>query len=374
MGSSPFSVTTFIVAFALAAAVSASATVVVRRIASRWRVVDDPASAPERKRHVQPTPLLGGVAIYVAFTVVLWGAVAFVPALLGGYLQLKHLVGMTVGGFLLMIGGVLDDRYGLRPSRQFLFPLLAAGVTIAAGIGIPYITNPLGGTIGLESVSWTLFTLDGLPYRIVLWADLFAFVWLLGMMYTTKFLDGLDGLVSGITVIGSLVLFVLSLQKTVGQPETAFLAILLAGAAAGFLLFNFHPARIFLGEGGSVYLGYLLGVVSIISGAKVATALLVMGIPILDVVWLMIRRTFIERRTPTAPDAKHLHFRLLDAGFSHRGAVFFLYALTAGFGAASLFVAGTEKLILLVVLTVVMLIIGVGVVTAYRVRQRLRAS
>jgi len=189
------------------------------------------------------------------------------------------------------------------------------------------------------------------------------------MIYTTKLLDGLDGLVSGITIIGSIVLFFLSLTPGVIQPETALLCIILAGASLGFLFFNFHPAKIFLGETGSTFTGFMLGTLAIISGGKIATALLIMGIPILDVLWVIGRRLW-QRQSPfRSADRKHLHFRLLDIGFSHRGAVLFLYVVSAMFGSVALSVQGKYKLVVLVVLVIFMLVLGAVVVLKARKKE-----
>lgn len=283
----------------------------------------------------------------------------------------KYLIGLFIAGGLIMVGGYLDDKHNLKPSRQIVWPILACLAVIASGVGIAYITNPFGGVLNLDRISIKIFTINNIPYYFTLFADLFAFVWLMGMTYTTKFLDGLDGLVAGITTIGSLVLFFLSLDKVVAQPETALLAIILAGAMAGFLFFNFHPAKIFLGEGGSLFAGFMLGVLSIISGAKIATALLIMGIPILDVLWVIIRRTFFEKKSPFGTaDKKHFHFRLLDAGLSHRQAVLLLYFISVLFGLSALFTAGRQKLIALLILTAIMIIAGLAVVLAYRRRSK----
>lgn len=247
---------------------------------------------------------------------------------------------------------------------------MAALIIIVSGIGINYITSPLGGTIELDTVKWQIFSINGLPYHITLFADLFTIAWLLGMVYTTKFLDGLDGLVSGTCVIGSLVLFFLSLRPEVMQPETAMLCVILAGVAAGFLIFNFHPAKIFLGEGGSTFIGFTLGTLAIISGGKIATALLCMGLPVLDVVWVIARRV-ITKKSPLKGDRKHLHFRLLDIGFSHKRAVLFLWFLSACFGITALFLKSRGKLIALGVLALIMIILAVVLVWAYRRKKQL---
>ena len=350
-----------IAAFVLAAGL----TPLVRRWALRRHVIDNANLAPDRKIHPLPIPLGGGVALFLAFTIVSWAVALLTPDLFGGFFLPKHLVGMTVAGVVLIVGGYLDDRYHLTASRQVLFPVVAALGIIAVGIGVTYITNPFGGTVDLTHPAWQLFTLGGRPYRIVLFADLFAFAWLLATTYTTKILDGLDGLVAGVTTIGGIVIAVLSLTKEVTQPETALLAVTLAGAAAGFLIWNWHPAKIFLGEGGSTYTGFMLGTLAIIAGGKIATALLILGIPALDVAWAILRRLSGKRKA-TQADRGHLHFRLLDAGLTVRQAVLLLYTVTAVFGSVTLVTRGQQKVYALIALALVMVTLAVAVILAYR--------
>ena len=350
-----------IAAFVLAAGL----TPLVRRWALRRHVIDNANLAPDRKIHPLPIPLGGGVALFLAFTIVSWAVALLTPDLFGGFFLPKHLVGMTVAGVVLIVGGYLDDRYHLTASRQVLFPVVAALGIIAVGIGVTYITNPFGGTVDLTHPAWQLFTLGGRPYRIVLFADLFAFAWLLATTYTTKILDGLDGLVAGVTTIGGIVIAVLSLTKAVTQPETALLAVTLAGAAAGFLIWNWHPAKIFLGEGGSTYTGFMLGTLAIIAGGKIATALLILGIPALDVAWAILRRLSGKRKA-TQADRGHLHFRLLDAGLTVRQAVLLLYTVTAVFGSVTLVTRGQQKVYALIALALVMVTLAVAVILAYR--------
>jgi len=335
--------------------------VIVRRLAIRYSIVDHPGE--KRKIHLTPTPLLGGVAVIVAFAV---GLVLVWPELMGGYLLPKHIIGVLVGAVIIGVGGALDDRYNLSPRAQILFPILAALVVVSSGVGIEYISNPFGDTLHLDVVNIELFQYQGLPYFFTVFADLFTIVWLMGMMYTTKFLDGLDGLVSGITVIGSIILFFLSLSTEVFQPETATIALITAAAFLGFLIFNWHPARIFLGESGALFAGFILGVLAIISGAKIATTLLILGIPILDVLWVIVRRLFLEKRSPFAGDRKHLHQRLVDIGLTQRQAVLLLYALTAVFGVSSLFMQSDQKVTALAVVGVTMIVLGLFVVWRYK--------
>lgn len=365
------STSAYIMPFVISVAVAVGMTVVVRWWAVRQGIVDRPETAPERKLQPAPVPLLGGLAIFITLVIVVGGYAVFSDRLLGGYLLPKYLWGMFLAGGLLMLGGYLDDRYNRSPAKQIIWPILATLVVIASGIGVTYITNPLGGVLYLDGWNIKIFSLGGIPYFIVIAADLFTLVWLMGMMYTTKFLDGLDGLVSGITTIGAIVLFFLSIHQEVAQPETALLAVILAGACVGFLLFNFHPAKMYLGEGGSLLTGFMLGVLAIISGAKIATAVLIMGIPILDVAWVIVRRLWRGASPFRTADTTHLHFRLMDAGLSHRQVVLLLYVLTAAFGGTAIFLSNSqEKFTALLVLCGVMIVLGVLIVVQYRHKHR----
>ena len=205
-------------------------------------------------------------------------------------------------------------------------------------------------------------------YKILgypLLGSLVVFIWIMGMTYTTKFLDGMDGLVSGVSGIAGLVIFALSLAPQVMQTSTAFLAIIFAAVCFGFLPHNFHPAKIFLGEGGSTFTGFMIGVLSVISGGKIATALLVLGIPILDAAWVIVRRLW-HGASPFVGDKKHLHFRLLDVGWSQKQTVLFLYFLSAAFGFTAVFLQSWGKLIALALLSAVMMIVALSVVFIYR--------
>ena len=191
-----------------------------------------------------------------------------------------------------------------------------------------------------------------------------TFVWLLGVSYTTSLLDGLDGLVAGLTVIGALVIYLVSLSWDVPASGTSYLALLLAGAAAGVLIFNWHPAKIFLGEGGSLWCGFMLGVLAIISGSKVATALLVLGVPAFDV-FLVILQRLIKKQKIFSGDGKHLHFLMLRSGLSHRGAVLTFYLIAAGFGLASLYLSSFGKVVGLILLA----ILTTGLVINFAVKE-----
>ncbi len=331
----------FLLSFILAAV----CTFFIRKIALRYRIVDEPdktrgQNEPSRKIHTQATPLLGGVAIFLSYFILLF---AFSSRFLAGNLHWSHLIAFFIGALLIIIGGVLDDKYNLRPSVQIIFPLLASLALILGGVEIEKITNPFGGYIYLSS--------------LVVVGPILIAAWLLGMMYTTKLLDGVDGLVSGIAAIGGFVIFLFTLTTRYYQPDIAFAAIILSGAVLGFLVFNWHPAKIFLGEGGSLLLGYILGVLAIISGGKIAIALLIMGIPILDVVWTIVRRLIKGKNPFRAADKKHLHHRLLALGLGQKKTVLIFYALSLFFGLSGLFLQSRGKFFALSLLLAFMFIV-----------------
>ncbi len=336
----------YIIPFILSFGLVILLTPQIRKFALKYKIVDIPNQ--KRKIQIGHVPLLGGVAIYFSYSVTLlvsWQA----GWLIDGIIQVKQLLAIIFGGLIITIIGFLDDKYDIK-TKSFFGPLLATLTAVILGITISYITNPFLAGTGPYGRALLYFAPQiGL---------VISFFWLLIIMYTTKLLDGLDGLVSGIGAIGAIILFMVSLFWDVPQSGTSVLALTLAGSCFGFLIFNWHPAKIFLGESGSVFIGFILGILSIISGAKIATTLLIMGLPLLDVIWIILRRIFKEHKSPFSGDRKHLHFRLLDAGFSQPQAVLFLYVLTLVFGLSSLFLQSQYKIIAFIILILVMIILA----------------
>lgn len=314
-------------------------TFLIGSLALRWNIVDLPDNF--RKIHTKPIPLLGGLAIFLSFSLV---SFSILGQLTAGNLQYHHWLGVFLGGLILMIGGFGDDKFNFKPSYQIVFPILAVLCVILGGVEIEKITSPSGGFI----------------YIPALISALLIGIWLLGMMYTTKLLDGVDGLVSGVSAIGSLVIFLFTITTKYYQPDIALAAIILAGSILGFWVFNFNPAKIFLGEGGSLFLGYILGVLAIISGGKIAIALLIMGVPILDVLWTIIRRTIAGKNPFKFADRKHLHHRLLDFGLNQKQTVLVFYILSATFGLSGLFLQSRGKILTLFVLFISMVFLIIG--------------
>jgi len=329
-----------------------SLTFLIKKFAFKIGVVDIPGG--DRKIHKKQIPLLGGLAIFCSFFVVLF----FVKdELFLGDLSEKHWLGVFAGAIVLMIGGYLDDKYTIRAKYAIVFPVIASLLVVAGGVGIEKITNPMGGYVYFDAIKIPILNINGLWYYFVLFSDLLIFVWLLGMMYTTKLLDGIDGLVTGVVGIGAFIIFLFSSSEQYYQGDIAIASIVLCATCIGFLVLNWHPASIFLGEGGSLFLGFILGVLAIISGGKIAIALLVMGIPIMDVVWVVIRRIRSGKNPFKFADKKHLHHRLLALGIGQKKTVLVYYLFASGFGLCALFLQSIGKVFALGILLFSMMVI-----------------
>lgn len=315
-------------------------TPLVAWLMRRLRVLDRPQTEA-RKIHHKPIPLGGGLAIYVVFFATLFILLATNSAM-RAHISWSAVLGLWGGATILMVGGFWDDKYRLRARHQIWFPILAAVVAVVVGIGPEFITNPWGGVIELGLIA----------------ANAITFVWLMGMMFTTKFLDGVDGLVAGVVAIGALVLYALTNQPQWYQPELGLVAMILAGACLGFLVWNFHPAKIFLGEGGSLLTGFLIGVLAIIAGGKIMTTFLVMGLPALDVGRVIIRR-WQKHRPVFMGDREHLHYQLIGAGLTQRQTVLLLYGIAILFGVSGLVLQNVQKIVALAVLLVLMVLVSV---------------
>lgn len=318
----PFFFGVFIVGFLTALILTPLAI----RFARRKNWLDEPSS---RRTHTQPTPRIGGIPLALAFLAALTVTLFFPRTDTN---ELSRVYGLMFGVAVIAIVGLMDDVRELKPLPLFAMQIGAALIAIASGVVVTQVSSPLDGTI------------IPLPFWVGI---LFTVLWIVGMMNTVNFLDGLDGLVGGVTVIASVILFLHNFILT--QHSIALLPVALIGATLGFLIFNFPPAKIFLGSGAYV-LGFALAVLSIIGGAKAATALLALAVPILDVAWQIIQRVRAGR-SPFSGDRGHLHHRLYDSGFSMRAIVLVYYLLTAAFGALALLLpSGIPKTIALVVI------------------------
>lgn len=337
----------FLIAGAAAAVLSAGIASLLIPLGRKLRLVDAPFTAA-RKVHKEPIVLIGGLAIVAAVVTSLAVAANIAPHLIP-ILSIEKWVALATAVFVIMVFGVLDDRFSLAPSVQIIGPIIASIIICLSGVVVKTVTNPLGGTISFS--------------EIPLIAGAITFCWLMGMMYSTKLLDGLDGLSTGLSGIGALMIFALTQTDRFFEPRVGFVAVIFAGACFGFLVLNFNPARAFLGEGGSLFVGLMLAILAVLSGSKIATALIVMALPVIDVARVIISRK-LRGHSIFVGDDQHLHHLLLANGLSHRSAVLFYYAVGLLFGILALFLQSKGKIVLLGILVVF------GIALAHLLRNR----
>ncbi|MEA2612008.1 MAG: UDP-GlcNAc:undecaprenyl-phosphate/decaprenyl-phosphate GlcNAc-phosphate transferase [Chloroflexota bacterium] len=319
-----------VVVFLGAALLSLVLTPAVRSIVFRHEIVDQPEA---RRVNTIPVARAGGLAVSAAFLLVAGlfllvnqsARLVSVPFSLDG----SEVVALLAGGAIAATLGALDDLIDLRARIQLLGQIGLALGAVALGISIDFIANPLGGSVirfpaGPIAAGLTIF-------------------WIVGMINSINWIDGLDGLSSGVAFIAAVTLGLISLTTDVRQPLIAVLCFALAGALLGFLRWNFHPASIFTGTSGVQFVGYTLAVLAILGTAKVAVALLVLGVPIIDTFWIIVRR-LSQRRSPFTPDRSHIHHRLLDLGLSHRQTVLTIYGICLGLAVLSMLLSGVTQL------------------------------
>jgi len=273
-----------------------------------------------RRQHQGNISRLGGIGLAVGF----FGALALArccPIPTADPNEARRFAGLIIGGLGMFLLGILDDRYDLPAWVQYAGYFVAASIAVAALIILERFNNPLTNTTVV------------LPALLYIPLTLF---WMTGMIVTVNWLDGLDGLAAGVTAILSLILTIHMVRM--GQYSVAPQALALLGASLGFLVYNLAPARVFMGSSGAFLLGYLLAALGLIAGGRVATVLLVMGVPIIDVAWTILDR-WRHGVSPFRGDRRHLHFRLQDAGFSTRTIVFIYWTFCALFGILGLLIS-----------------------------------
>ncbi|AKX93047.1 putative undecaprenyl-phosphate N-acetylglucosaminyl 1-phosphate transferase [Moorella thermoacetica] len=321
-----------ILALALAGIVSFLLTPLLCRIAPRLGAVDKPNA---RKIHHTLMPRLGGVAIYAGFMLAYW---------LGGYRHQEYL-GLFLAGTFIMLVGIIDDIRSLSPRLKLLGQIIAAVILVAFSVRVDFLTNPFDG----------LFILGKLAIPVTIF-------WLVGVTNALNLVDGLDGLAAGTSLIAAVTIAVVAWFN--GELVVAFLSLALAAAVLGFLPFNFHPARIFMGDSGSMFLGFNLAALATIGLTKSATVIslfipvVILGLPILDTMFAIVRR-FLNHRPIFAPDKGHLHHRLLAQGLSQRQAVGVIYLVDACLGGSAILlsrVATDQGVLILIGLAVIILV------------------
>jgi UDP-GlcNAc:undecaprenyl-phosphate GlcNAc-1-phosphate transferase len=338
----------FFLVFALALGVTLALVPFSDWLGRRYNVTSKYGGRRTTEGDARRVSRLGGIALFGGFTVAALAAQLLpVPRLDPN--EIVRLTGLILGGVVIFIVGLLDDIYEFKWLPQFAGQSLAAAIAIAFQIFIEYFNNPFTGQ-----------QTDPFPFIVTV---ALSYFWLVGMMNTMNFLDGLDGLASGVTLIAGIMLFVNSAFRVEpAQTSVSLLHLALMGASLGFVLYNFYPARVFMG-GGALFLGYTLGALSIIGGAKMATILLVMGLPLLDVAWQAVNRV-LHGRSPFEGDRGHLHFRLLDIGLSQRQIVTGYYLFCAFFGMLTL--VTTSQLFKFIALGVMLMLVAAGFVLLAR--------
>ena len=319
-------VSPLVLAFAIAGILSPLLIVVSRRLGVM-------AIPGERHPHSRPMPLLGGLAMFIGFTA---ATLLFVPGL--GPDDRRDAIAVLIVSGIAAVVLVADDRWALPPLVKFALQVVIALVAVL-GVGsdfqITFVSLPGAGIVklGLLAVPVSLF-------------------WMLGMQNTVNLLDGVDGLAAGVVMIVAVTLVFAAAGTQ--DPLVVQLAAALAGACAGFLLFNFSPARIFMGDSGSHFLGVALGMISILGVAKVAVAfalaipILALAVPIVDTAWAIVRRG-MSRASVATPDLRHIHHRLLDFGLNARQTCFVFYSASGLLGAVGLTVFGQHRRLIAVV-------------------------
>lgn len=313
----------------------------VIKLAQKFKLVDDPKTHKHPAiLHKKPIPRAGGLAIYIG---ILFASLIFIP--MDNFMKT-----ILIGGLIVMATGVFDDKFDLSPYFRFLINIVAAIIAVYAGVSVPFITNPAGGILHFSNFAVTLFSHT---YHI---GDLLAVIWIVWVMNMLNWSKGVDGQMPGIAAISAFVIGIASLRFFPVEQlnfTTSELAFIVAGASIGFLFFNFYPAKIFPGYSATI-LGYFIGILSITSGVKLATAVLVMGIPSVDAAITIVRRV-LSKKSPFWHDRGHLHHLLLDYGWGHRTIAVFYWLMSFILGIVALSVSSRGKLFAIILVIVVVI-------------------
>lgn len=304
----------------------------VKYLAVRIGAVDVPKDG--RRMHNRPIPRMGGLAMFYGFVVSVLVFITLEPQMLG----------ILLGALIIVILGIIDDRNALKAKPKFIVQIIAACIPVLFGLTIRHITLPFGiGEFDIAS-----------PY-----AEVISIIWIVGITNAVNFIDGLDGLAAGVSSIASLSMLFIALIMGVDEPavlSAALLSAALVGCCVGFLPFNTNPAKIFMGDTGATFLGFILAAISI-QGAFKSYALisfvlpfLVLALPIFDTAFAIIRR-LLKHKSIMSSDRGHLHHRLIDMGFNQKQAVAILYSISSLLGLSAVVIAarGVEKGVFLVI-------------------------
>ena len=302
--------------FIVAAAISLFATPIVRKLAFKVDAIDIPKD--ERRIHKEPMPLMGGLGIYIAFVI---ACLIFLPID-------RPLLSIILGGTLILTSGIIDDIKDLSPKGKLIFQIAATIILILGDVKIDVITNPFSNTNSVVH-------LNGLSIPLTIF-------WVVGVTNTLNLIDGLDGLAAGIAAIASLAFVFLA--RELNYVSIMLISAIVAGACFGFLSYNFHPARIFMGDTGALFLGFILAAISIegvmksVATIAVIVPLMILGLPIFDTTFAIFRR-FLNGKSIAEADKGHLHHRLLARGYSQQKTVLILYVISFIFSLIAILVS-----------------------------------
>lgn len=323
----------YLIAFLTTFFLSLLLTPLIIKIARKYSLVDDPIKRHHPAQiHVGAIPRAGGLAIGLAFVA---STIVFVSIN-------KAVLGILTAAILSVVVGIMDDVKESNPYTRFIANIFIAGVIVVAGIGIPFITNPFNTAFHLDTISWK-FSIAERYYSILPLADLAAILWIVWTMNIVGWSGGVDGQLPGFVTIASVVIGLLSFRFSahdISQNQVAILAFITAGAFSGFLPWNFYPQKIMPGYSGKSLAGLLIATLSILSGAKLGTALLVLSIPMTDAVFTFLRR-IITGKSPFWADKGHLHHKLLERGWGKRRIAIFYWTSSAVFGILALNLTST---------------------------------
>lgn len=340
----------YLIFFAIAFIVAFSATPVAKKLAFKLGAVDVPKDA--RRMHKKPIARLGGISIFAGFAVALIFGFICEMIGIGGIIPSRKLLGMLIGVLIIIVIGIFDDIKPLSAKFKLVFQIMAAmSVVFIGDTRISILSNPFPG---MESTQLQLNDFISYPLTVI---------WIVGITNAINLIDGLDGLAAGVSSISYLSLFFVSML--IPDTETALLTIILAGGTLGFLPYNFNPAKIFMGDTGSTFLGFTLATISIQGMLKSFTVLslaipmLVLWLPIFDTIFTILRRLF-SGKPIMQPDRGHLHHRLIDMGLSQKQSVIVIYTASATMGLSAIVLAdkGAVSAIVLVVAVSVFIIAG----------------
>ncbi len=323
------------------------------RLGFKFGFVDDPARNHPAVIHKKPIPRGGGIATFIGFSF----SIIVINILSGAFSVSKSLIGILLSGLIIVLVGLLDDLYDLSPYLRLVTNILVAGIVVGAGVGITNFTNPFGGFVQLDSIIYyfslpSFFGFFAGTHSIILIADIVAFFWIIWIMNALNWSSGVDGQLPGIAVITLTILAIVSSQLITSDPNqftVAVIALAAAGAFLGFLPWSFYPQKIMPGYGGSSLAGFLIAVLAILSGAKLATALLVLLIPLVDSIWAVTRRV-LRGQSPVWGDSFHLHHQLLKMGWSIPQICFLYYFLTLLLGVLAINLDTQEKFFAILIL------------------------